>query len=220
MPDTEKGRPEGVVVLKDGRIVVCDTHYSQIVVFDSAGEILSTFGKNGRAPGEFIYPVAIGIDDKEQLYIGEYGSHDRIQKFTVEGEYLGNIGSFGTDPGQFQRPSGIVWKEGKLYVADAINNRIQVFTDTGKFLNVLPLKLHLPYDLTVDESGRFYVVEYGAGRVTYFDDAGTVLGRFGKQGAKSGQFSTPWGLTIDSQGRLRVADTGNRRLVSLTPERT
>ena len=34
MPEFDVGRPEGTVVLKDGRIVVCDTHYHRIVVFE------------------------------------------------------------------------------------------------------------------------------------------------------------------------------------------
>ena len=106
---------------------------------------------------------------------------------------------------------------GRLYIADAVNNRIQVFTDDGKFIEALPLKLHLPYDLTMNAEGELSVIEYGAGRITSFRPNGTVIGRFGSQGAKKGQFLTPWGLDIDSQGRIRVADTGNRRLVSLTP---
>ena len=44
-----------------------------------------------------------------------------------------------------------------------------------------------------------------------------MLGRFGSTGQGRGQFSTPWGMTVDSKGRIRIADTGNRRIVGLVP---
>ena len=223
MPEVSIGRPEGVVVLDNGEIVVCDTHYSQILVFDEMGTVLRQFGRDGRGAGEFIYPVAIARDAQNHLYIGEYGSNDRIQKFTSEGEHLVTFGSFGTEAGQFQRPSGIVWHEGLVYVADAVNNRIQVFSEDGKFERILEIAhhgeivpLHLPYDLVLDGKGQLIVVEYGAGRVLQCSRQGEMIGVYGRQGSGSGQFHTPWGVTVDSRGHLRVADTGNRRLVAIT----
>ena len=222
MPDVKIGRPEGVVVLDNGEIVVCDTHYSQIVVFSQEGEVSRIFGSVGRGDGEFIYPVAIARDSQNQLYIGEYGSNDRIQKFTAEGEHLLTFGSFGTDPGQFQRPSGIVWHDGTVYVADAVNNRVQLFQDDGTYKGELTVThggevvaLHLPYDLVLDGQGNLVVVEYGEGRVLSCTREGNLIGVYGRQGAGIGQFHTPWGVTVDSRGHLRVADTGNRRLVAM-----
>jgi ABC-type multidrug transport system ATPase subunit/DNA-binding beta-propeller fold protein YncE len=221
MPDSKNGNPEGVCVLRDGRIVVGDTHYHRVVVFAPDGKTFKTFGKEGQGPGEFIYPVAVAKDAQENLYIAEYGSNDRVQKFTSDGKFLLAFGSFGTNPGQFQRPSGLVWREGKIYAADAFNNRIQVFTDDGKFLKILdssdqPLALQLPYDLKLGTDDMLYVIEYGAGRVTKFDLNGRVLGRFGTNGTGAGQFATPWGIAVDARKRIYVADTGNRRVVELT----
>ena len=220
MPDNRNGNPEGVCVLRDGRIVVGDTHYHRVVVFAPDGRTYKTFGKEGQGPGEFIYPVAVTRDDQDNLYVAEYGSNDRVQKFSSDEKYLLTFGGFGTKPGEFQRPSGLVWHDGKVYAADAFNNRIQVFTDDGKFLKVLdsvsqPLKLQLPYDLKLGADDSLYAIEYGAGRVTRFDLNGRVSGRYGTIGAGAGQFATPWGIAVDSQKRIYVADTGNRRVVEL-----
>jgi ABC-type multidrug transport system ATPase subunit/DNA-binding beta-propeller fold protein YncE len=220
MPESKNGNPEGVCVLRDGRIVVGDTHYHRVVVFAPGGQTFTTFGKEGQGPGEFIYPVAVAKDAQENLYIAEYGSNDRVQKFTSDGKFLLAFGAFGTKPGEFQRPSGLVWHDGKIYAADAFNNRIQVFTDDGKFLKILdsseqPLALRFPYDLKLGPDDTLYAVEYGAGRVTRFDLNGRLLGRFGTTGSGAGQFATPWGIAVDSQKRIYVADTGNRRIVEL-----
>jgi DNA-binding beta-propeller fold protein YncE len=220
MPDSRNGNPEGVCVLRDGRIVVGDTHYHRVVVFTPDGKTFQTFGKEGQGPGEFIYPVAVTKDAQENLYIAEYGSNDRVQKFTSDGRFLLAFGGFGTKPGEFQRPSGLVWHDGKIYAADAFNNRIQVFTEGGKFLKILgsseqPLALKLPYDLKLGVDDTLYAIEYGAGRVTRFDLDGRTLGRYGTTGTGLGQFATPWGIAVDSQKRIYVADTGNRRVVEL-----
>ena len=222
MPEYDVGRPEGICIFKDGRIAVADTHYHRVVFFDKdhTGKVESMLGKEGQGTTEFIWPVAVIQDDKENFYVSEYGGDNRVQKFSVDGKFLKQWGGNGTEPGKFQRPSGMVWHDGKIYTADAFNNRIQVFTDEGEFVGMLggetdAPSLHYPYDITRSVGGDFYIVEYGANRVTKLNSEGRLLGRFGTTGGGDGQFLTPWGLTIDSKDRVWVADTGNRRIVEL-----
>jgi len=219
MLDVKFGKPEGIVWLKDNRLIVCDTHYFRLTWFDLEGRLLKTVGKRGHGPGEFIFPVGICIDPDENLYVCEYGGHDRIQKFTREGELLAEFGSYGTEPGQFQRPSGLTWHNGQIYVVDAVNNRIHQFTDAGKFVRLFgkpqPPTLNLPYDITVAPDGFLYIVEYGAGRLSKFSTDGKLLGTFGKTGQGESEFATPWGLTVNSKMQIFIADTKNRRIVTL-----
>jgi DNA-binding beta-propeller fold protein YncE len=226
MPDSGLGNPQGVRVLRDGRVVVADTHYSRLVFFDTEGKELGRLGEFGKEQGQFIYPIVVAQDDAENIYVGEYGDHDRIQKFAKDGTFLLEFGSFGTEPGQFQRPSGIVWHAQKIFVADAFNNRIQIFADDGRFLGILsdeksPVELNYPYDLVLDSrSGtsdpNFLLVEYGGNCVTQLSPNGRLLGRFGSEGSGIGQLVTPWRLAIHPQtGSVIVMDTGNRRIVEL-----
>ena len=221
MPEYSVGKPEGVRVLKDGRIAVADTHYHRVVFFDHDGNVTGMFGELGTGPGQFIYPVSVTQDDEENLYICEYGNYnDRAQKFRPDGTYLAQIGSYGTGDGQFQRPSGAAWYDGRLYVVDAFNNRVQVFDAAGKLVAILGSsdkisELYYPYDITVSDGGELFVVEYGGGRVSKLSRSGKLLGRYGTSGNGRGQFLTPWGLAVDHQGRVYVCDTGNHRIVEL-----
>ena len=218
MPDNSIGNPEGICYLQDGRIVVADTHYDQLVFFSRTGEVLTTLGRHGTAPSEFVYPVAVCQDEDEFIYVAEYGDHQRVQKFRPDGTFVLQFGTQGTEHGQFQRPSGVSWIDGKVYVVDAFNNRIQVFQDDGTFVGVLDDKsyeLEYPYDITKAPDGSFYVIEHNAGRVSHVSGAGELLGRFGSRGRAKGQFVTPWGIAYRGGSRIIVADTGNRRIVEI-----
>ncbi|WP_299468080.1 ATP-binding cassette domain-containing protein [uncultured Gimesia sp.] len=223
MPEYDVGKPEGVCFLRNGQIAVADTHYHRVVFFDEQGNVQKMLGEYGEGPSQFIYPVSVVQDPAGNIYVCEYGNNDRVQKFSEEGEYLLEFGKVGTAPGEFQRPAGMLWHKGKIYVSDAINNRIQVFSDDGTFLEILGTKtggipLYYPYDIAIDRvNEELYIVEYGAGRVTKTNLEGRVLGRFGKTGTNQGEFITPWGLTVNSKEELFVADTGNRLIVKLIP---
>lgn len=219
MPEYDIGMPERLQLLSDGRVAVADTHYGRVVFFDQQGKFLSSIGKIGKNDGEFVYPVALAEDEAGDLYVCEYGGNDRVQKFDRNGKFLMAFGASGVEEGKFQRPSGIVWRNGKLYIADAFNNRIQMFEKDGKYVGILggegAVELYYPYDIEVGPEGDFYIVEYGAGRVTRMSPEGKLVGRYGRPGQGEGEFSTPWGLSVDEAGKIYVTDTGNRRMVEL-----
>jgi DNA-binding beta-propeller fold protein YncE len=217
MPKSELGHPEGIVVLKDGRIAVTDTHYSRIVIFKPNGEVDKIFGKKGTKRGELGNPVGIAEDPQENLYVCEYGFSDRVQKFDKNGNILLEIGRAGIKPDEFQRPSGIVYNKKKLYIADAVNNRVQIFTNQGKHVKTITASpaFYLPYDIKLGKDGYLYVVEYGNNCITKLTIDGTVIGRFGKNSKDKLQLKSPWGVAVDSTGTVYIADTGSRRVMVL-----
>ena len=180
------------------------------------------FGSYGSATGQFVYPVAVAEDDTGFLYVGEYGDKQRIQKFRPDGTFVLTFGEHGIGDGEFQRPSGIAWSDGTIYAVDAFNNRVQAFSDDGRFLRVLELPdnvaaLEYPYDIRVTADNRIFVIENKAARLTVMTADGQLVGRYGRPGRGAGELFGPWGLTVLSDGRILIADTGNHRIVELTP---
>jgi len=223
MPENSVGNPEDIKILANGNVLIPDTHYHRVIVFSPEGKELFRFGEFGRGEGQFIYPVSAAEDDEGNIYVCEYGSNDRIQKFSATGKFLLEFGSFGTGAGQFQRPSGVIWYGGRVYVSDGVNNRVVIYGDDGKYVGELQgqggdgFRLRFPYDIDLDrEKEEFWVVEWSAGRVVKFAMDGSCLGVYGSAGRGRGNFCTPWGIVYDGVGDcVFVADTGNRRVVRL-----
>jgi NHL repeat-containing protein len=220
-PAQENGRPTGLSIGRQGRVLVADTHYYQVLIYSPEGELLQKIGgQKGHAPGEFGFVTCAIEDALGNLYVSEYGEYDRIQKFSPDGKFLLQWGGHGSAPGQFVRPQKMVIDgQGHIWVCDACNHRIQIFDDQGRLLRLWgtggsePGQLYYPYDLALDGQGHVYVCEYGNHRVQKFTTDGESLGCWGHQGRKlPGELHNPWALVRDSQGRIHVLDTNNHRV--------
>jgi DNA-binding beta-propeller fold protein YncE len=219
-PEHEAGRPTGLAVASDGRVLVADTHYNRVLIYSPEGQLLKTRGgKRGQQPGEFGLVTGIAQDSHNNLYVSEYGEFDRVQKFDPQGNFLCQWGGHGSAPGQFIRPQKMaVDEQDHLWVTDACNHRIQVFDAQGKLLllwgqeGTAPGQLYYPYDLALAPGNTLYVCEYGNHRVQKFTRDGRPLGCWGSEGRGQGQLFNPWGLVLDSHQRLSVLDTNNHRV--------
>ncbi len=221
-PAIDNGKPCGMTIDDEGNLVVADTHYYQVLFYSPDGTLLedrTIGGVNGQGEGEFHFLTDVAQDSKGNYYVGEYGEHDRIQKFSRDGEYILQWGGHGREPGKFVRPQGItVDAEDRIWVADACNHRIQIFSDTGELLNVWGEhgkavgQLSYPYGIDLDGKGHVYISEFGNNRVQKFTTEGESLGYWGTAGRREGELHQPWGLIRDSRDRIHILDTYNHRV--------
>lgn len=210
-PESEKGRPTGMMVDSKGELWVADTHYHRVLHYSPEGSLLSEFGSEGKGPGQFLYPTGIAISADGRIFVSEYGGNDRIQVFAPDGNALRAWGSYGSEPGQFERPQGIAIAGERLYVADAANHRIQVFSLEGGFLFSWG-DLKYPYSVAPDGQGNLLVAEYGRHRVTKFAPDGRPLAHAGGPGSGPSELNTPWSAVPISGDRIAVVDSGNHRV--------
>jgi DNA-binding beta-propeller fold protein YncE len=131
-----------------------------------------------------------------------------------------HFGESGRNPGQFRLPRHIcALPDGNLCISDTVNQRLQVVTPEGEFVNSIgkagagPGELRGPSGVTC-ENGCLFVVEGGNHRVQKLALAdGAPIGRAGSHGSKkNGELWCPHGVTI-SKGQAYVADYINGRVV-------
>jgi DNA-binding beta-propeller fold protein YncE len=213
--------PSGLTVDRYGRLLVADTHFYRILIYDRQGNILFQIGDGvqGTTPGRFGYPTDVVIDKEGNFYVSEYGENDRIQVFSPEGKWLRQWGGHGMEPGEFLRPRSLAIDEDEhIYVADSCNHRIQVFDTRGKLLRMwgtrgtAPGQMSYPYDIALGPDGSLYVCEYGNARVQKFRRDGTPLGVWGGPGRGPGRLNNPWALAVDGRGAVTVIDSDNHRV--------
>lgn len=167
--------PDGeTIYIVDRGDVGNDDH--KVVAFDRAGKERFRLGPRGRGPGEFNIPLAAATGADGALYVVDYGNF-RIQKFDANGKFLFTFGKSGAELGRFSRPRAIALDgEGNIYVADSGFGNVQIFDPQGQLLMPLgrlsrepaPGNFQLIAGITVDETGRLYVIDHYDKKVDVF----------------------------------------------------
>lgn len=103
---------------------------------------------------------------------------------------------------------------GEVYVTDSAAGRVLVIRPGAAAAAPTPLPLlQRPTGVAFDAAtGRLYVVETGAHRVSVFERDGKLHARYGSHGSDDGEFNYPTQLWRDARGRLYVTDSLNFRI--------
>ena len=89
------------------------------------------------------------------IYVTDGYRNARVHRFTRDGRLVKSWGTPGKAEGQFPLPHSIAFDDdGKLYVADRSNKRIQIFTADGEFLGQWT-GMGGPNDITRGKDGNF-----------------------------------------------------------------
>ena len=163
-------------------------------------EYLGEFGAGGTAPGQFWWPSGLACDAGDRLYVTDEALN-RVTIFSADGGLLGYWGEAGGAPGQLHRPSGVAFDGGgNLLIADSGNHRVQRFTADGRLLQVIGNPGGNPGGRSGNDAGG------NPGNSAVGNPGG------GQAGDGPGEFSFPWGVAVDAEGRIYVADWGNHRV--------
>lgn len=128
-------------------------------------------------------------------------------------ELVASWGGKGSEPGKFSDPTGIAVSADEIFVADARNQRIQVFDKQGEFKRAFGQdKLGRPMNLAV-AGDRLYAPDYFKDVIHVFSLAGDY--RRGIEAADG--FDSPGGVAVYHDGSLLVADTYAQRIVHINP---
>lgn len=249
--DVLSNRPHAITIAPDGVVYVVDEGSHVVRRFTPEGDELGTIGTPGvasetgvdssnpslyhriqsieRGASPFNRPTKVAFAPSGDLYVSDGYGNARVHRFSSEGELVGSWGQPGRRPGEFNLPHCVsVLPDGRVIVSDRENDRLQVFTPEGDFVEEWG-DLQRPTATTVGRDGLIYVLESGlwkgdvsiargkivvdlTPRISILDDGGTLLERWGNVGddpCAPGNLVAPHGLCIDSGGNLYVAEVSH-----------
>ena len=174
--------------------------------------MIRKFGSHGSGNGQLYSPQGIAFDNDNHLYVADCGNH-RVQKFTVDGQYLLQFGSKGSGNGNLYLPKGLTLYNGKVYISDSKNSRILVFQTDGIFLHTIGSgQLGSPHDVAVNGNNQLLIVDNGHHCIHTFTLDGDYVGKIGTSRTGPGQLSYPYSVAVDLYGFILVANTSNHRV--------
>ena len=169
-----------------------------IVKLDPSGKVVASFGA-----GQIIWPHGMDVDRQGNVWIADArvataaelkqfpnaaGKGNTVTKFSPQGKVLlvlGKPGEAGTPPTAFTEPNDVlVAPNGSIFVGESHNAQFEDKPDGPSAI----------------------------GRISKFAPDGKFIKSWGTWGFGNGEFRGPHSLAMDSQGRLFVADRGNRRI--------
>jgi DNA-binding beta-propeller fold protein YncE len=172
----------------------------------------------------FNRPTDVAIASNGELYVCDGYGNARVHRFTADGKLIQSWGEPGTGAGEFVLPHGIgISSDDRVFVADRENDRIQIFSLDGEFLDMWT-HVQRPTDISFDKEGRIYVSELWwkpgdmcftngpikfdrPGGVRVLDLAGNLLLHWCSADREApGNFVAPHTLCVDSRGDLYVGE--------------
>lgn len=208
--------PVAIAVNKRGNIITTD---SQIIkVFSSDGALshnfLPVYSKRDTRPEI----SALTVDRDGNILAADRPNH-RIQKFRIDGHFLGFIGG----SMYLQYPSGVaITKNNDVVISECESHQLKISHDHGKSFTVVGRngagknQFMNPRGLSVDNVGNILVADSLNHRIQVIDPQGNFIGSFGRLGSGPGCIDTPYAVSVNRRGHVIIADSGNHRVTVFT----
>ncbi|MFQ5608174.1 MAG: hypothetical protein ACE5GA_09530 [Candidatus Zixiibacteriota bacterium] len=208
------------VAYYDGKLYVCDSRRSEVVIMDIVNKKISSLGaEEGIAFGK---PIGISISADGDKYIADNFRKrvyvfDSLDRFS---DYLGEDGQFG--------PTSVAVYGDRLYVADPGQSEVEVLQRrTGETIEVVKGSdesefgpFRMPVNLAVDYQGNLYVSDLLANTIHVFDSELNYLRNIGRPGDTYGTFARARGVAVDSSGYVYAADAAFENVQIFDPQGT
>jgi sugar lactone lactonase YvrE len=217
--------PIGLAIDSRDNLYVTEGYNSYVAVFDQRRKPLRRIG----GKDSLVKPVAMALDEaNDRIYVSDVAAHKVVVFRLSSGAKLFEFGGKGGGKGQLYGPQGIaIDREGRIFVAEQFNARVQVFDSEGQSLYMFGkrgdrnFEFEGPRGLAIDSAGNVFVAEGRKAAVLVFSPDGeplTALG--GGRTAHQLGFTLPTAIHIDRNDRVYISDSMNRRITiwqMLTP---
>lgn len=194
-PGLELASPHGVALGPDGRLYIPDAGSDRIVVLSPDGKPVGEVAPERGSPHAFSFPKDVDLDEHGRMYVAD-SFNNRILRRDESGRFDLVLGvgadldddgymDAGSQPGEFDEPAGVTADgEGRIYVADTNNHRLQVFHRDGSLIYTIGEEgdglgeFRFPSDVRVGAAGSVYVADRGNTRIQQFSARGDLEAYF------------------------------------------
>jgi DNA-binding beta-propeller fold protein YncE len=213
-------RAHSIRVDPEGNIWTVDNDTHQVLKMDPSGRVrmvLGRYGTSGETDELFNQPTDVGFGPNGEIYVTDGYGNSRVVKFSKQGRYVTAWGKPGTGEGEFDAPHAVVVdQQGRVYVGDRENYRVQIFDADGKFLTQWK-HVGSPWGLDLQPDGTLFMSDGHNERILKLNLDGKVLGTFGRKGRMPGELGYPHHIGVDSDGNVFAAEIKNQRVQRFSP---
>ena len=127
------------------------------------------------------------------------------------------VGKKGQAPGDLWDPCGVAIDENTnlIYIAEGLDSRrVSIFSETGEFINTFSHQdMRQPHSIAIHRD-NLYMTDTEVHAVFQFqiEVDMRLVAKLGSEGSDIGQFDSPRGLTVSTNGDVFVADYYNNRI--------
>lgn len=211
----ELSRPMDVALDRHGTLWVADSGNGRIVAYDISKPIarqIRTFNKG------MVRPSGLAFDRFGRLLIADSGANKLLVLSNDQSVLINQIGTLGDGAAQFRQPLDVmVDGRGLIYVTDAGNHRIQIFSPNLQLQKIIThfgnTALQMPTYLASDPQQHLYIVDSQQQTIWILDAAFNPL-QFIGQTTQGRLFITPMAIAVYG-GNLWVSDSGRQQIMHL-----
>ena len=214
----------------DKHLWVVDDYRHALFKFTNDGsELVQTIGEpnvSGNDDSHFSRPTFIAFLP-DAMFVADGYANTRVVKFDHDGNYLMEWGQAG-DPPNENRPGymnnvhgiAVDAESKRVFVNDRANNRVQVFTEDGVYLDEWsfgpePTDIHLIY---IGADGVLWAADRATTKILGYDLDGNFLYSWGTFGDFPGAQWGVHGMSVDQEGNFYIAEVGNGRVQKYEPK--
>ena len=119
---------------REGHLLATDAAHAYVQAFDkTSGKFLARFGGKGEKDEHLDKPEGIAVDPDDNIFIADYNT-GFVKKYDKSYKWLLTFSEYGSEKGQNIKSEFMDIRDGKLYMPEAGNHRVNVFDLDGKFL--------------------------------------------------------------------------------------
>ncbi len=178
---------------KDGHLLATDATHAWVQAFDkTTGKFVTRFGGKGDDDKHLDKPEGIAVDPNGNIFIADYNT-GFVKKYDASYKWLLTFSEYGSEKGQNIKSEFMDIRDGKLYMPEAGNHRVNVFDLDGKFLfdfgglGTETGQFNVPESAKFDSEGKLYVADLKNDRMQVFDAKGKFLKTLGQDRRRTGR---------------------------------